>query len=114
MQPRLNPVRFSTLQAVASTFSGAAVRVAQPSGRTTRRSVVVRAEGSELAKVNTAENIRAGEEELASIGSGRRALAAPAQPFHGWREAASGSAGVRCRKPGCCAHVCPLSCLPPG
>ncbi|KAL4439501.1 hypothetical protein ABPG77_008830 [Micractinium sp. CCAP 211/92] len=39
------------MQAVASTFSGAAVRVAQPSGRTTRRSVVVRAEGSELAKV---------------------------------------------------------------
>jgi len=39
------------MQVAASTFSGAAVRVAQPSSRNTRRSVVVRAEGTDLAKV---------------------------------------------------------------
>lgn len=50
-QPRLNPVHFLSLQVAASTFSGAAVRVAQPTSRNTRRSVVVRAEGTDLAKV---------------------------------------------------------------
>jgi len=39
------------MQVATSAFTCAAVRVAQPCSRNTRRSVVVRAEGSELAKV---------------------------------------------------------------
>lgn len=92
MQPLLNPVRFPPLQAVASTFSGAAVRVAQPSGRTTRRSVVVRAEGSELAKVKTLRSSGVPDAEMASMAAGRQAAGSPAQPFHGGRETPSPSA----------------------
>lgn len=78
-------MRFLPLQAVASTFSGSSVRVAQPSGRTTRRSVVVRAEGSELAQVIILRARETRRKRTASDGAGLQAAAVQAQPFHGAR-----------------------------
>ena len=58
IRPRCPP---DCLQVATSAFTGAAVRVAQPCSRNTRRSVVVRAEGSDLAKVTPVQAALGGQ-----------------------------------------------------